>query len=44
MLDLLEDREDELDVGLGRRIREERQAYTAGEGRDLADVISVVLE
>jgi len=35
MLDLLEDREDELDSALGRRIQEERQAYARGEGRDL---------
>ena len=34
MMDLLEDREDELDTVLGRRIREERQAYARGEGRD----------
>jgi len=34
MMDLLEDREDELDTALGRRIREERQAYARGEGRD----------
>jgi len=34
MIDLLEDREDELDMALGQRIREERQAYAAGEGRD----------
>jgi PHD/YefM family antitoxin component YafN of YafNO toxin-antitoxin module len=27
MLDLLEDREDELDTMLGKRIHEERQAY-----------------
>jgi PHD/YefM family antitoxin component YafN of YafNO toxin-antitoxin module len=31
MLDLLEDREDELDAPLGQRIREERQAYNAGD-------------
>jgi prevent-host-death family protein len=35
MMDLLEDREDELDTALGKRIREERQAYARGEGRDL---------
>jgi prevent-host-death family protein len=34
MMDLLEDREDELDTALGRRIQEERQAYARGEGRD----------
>jgi len=35
MLDLLEDREDELDKNLRRIIQEERQAYAAGEGRDI---------
>jgi prevent-host-death family protein len=30
MLDLLEDREDELDAMLGKRIHEERQAYITG--------------
>ena len=35
MLDLLEVREDELDTNLGRRTQEERQAYSAGEGRDV---------
>jgi len=34
MMDLLEDREDELDTVLGQRIQEERQAYARGEGRD----------
>jgi prevent-host-death family protein len=34
MMDLLEDREDELDTALGQRIREEREAYVSGEGRD----------
>ncbi len=34
MMDLLEDREDELDTALGRRIQEEREAYARGEGRD----------
>jgi len=34
MMDLLEDREDELDTTLGRRIQEERRAYARGEGRD----------
>jgi hypothetical protein len=34
MMDLLEDREDELDFCLGRRIMEEREAYARGEGRD----------
>ena len=40
MLDLLEDREDELDKSLGRRLREERQAYAAGEGRDIKDLMA----
>jgi prevent-host-death family protein len=34
MMDLLEDREDELDTALGQRVREEREAYVSGEGRD----------
>jgi prevent-host-death family protein len=34
MMDLLEDREDELDIALGQRVREEREAYVCGEGRD----------
>jgi prevent-host-death family protein len=34
MMDLLEDREDELDTALGQRVREEREAYQCGEGRD----------
>ena len=34
MMDLLEDREDELDMTLGQRIQEEREAYISGEGRD----------
>jgi prevent-host-death family protein len=34
MMDLLEDREDELDTALGQRVREEREAYKCGEGRD----------
>jgi len=40
MIDLLEDREDELDMVLGQRIREERQAYASGEGRDLENLIT----
>jgi len=40
MIDLLEDREDELDMALGQRIREERQAYAAGEGRDLENLLA----
>ena len=40
MMDLLEDREDELDTVLGRRIREERQAYARGEGRDFEAFVS----
>jgi hypothetical protein len=35
MVDLLEDRADESDVRLGHRLREEREAYARGEGRDL---------
>ena len=35
MIDLLKDREDELDTGQERRTREERQSYAAGEGRDI---------
>ncbi len=35
MMDLLEDREDELDTALGQRLLEEREAYARGEGRDL---------
>ena len=34
MMDLLEDREDELDTALGQRVQEEREAYIGGEGRD----------
>ena len=34
MMDLLEDREDELDTTLGQRLQEEREAYIRGEGRD----------
>ena len=34
MMDLLEDREDEMDSALGRRLLEEREAHTRGEGRD----------
>ena len=34
MMDLLEDREDELDTALGRRLLEERQAYARAEGRN----------
>ena len=34
MMDLLEDREDELDTTLGQRVQEEREAYIRGEGRD----------
>jgi len=34
MMDLLEDREDELDSALGRRLLEEREAHARGEGRD----------
>jgi prevent-host-death family protein len=38
MMDLLEDREDELDKALGRRVLEEREAYARGEGRDFKAV------
>jgi uncharacterized protein (UPF0332 family) len=38
MIDLLEDREDELDAQLGRRIQEERESYARGEGRDFQAV------
>jgi prevent-host-death family protein len=34
MMDLLEDREDELDTTLGPIVQEEREAYLRGEGRD----------
>lgn len=34
MVDLLEDREDELDSALGRRLLEEREAHARGEGRE----------
>ena len=34
MMDLLEDREDELDSALGRRLLGEREAHARGEGRD----------
>jgi prevent-host-death family protein len=34
IMDLLEDREDELDAALGQRIQEEREAYVHGEGQD----------
>ena len=34
MMDLLEDREGELDATLGQRVQEEREAYLRGEGRD----------
>ena len=40
ILDLLEDREDELDASLGRRLQEERSAYIADGGRDLTDLIA----
>jgi len=42
MLDLLEDREDELDSALGRRIQEERQAYARGEGRDVESFVAEI--
>lgn len=40
MMDLLEDREDELDTALGRRLREEREAYARGEGRDFEALVA----
>ena len=42
MIDLLEDREDEFDAQLGRRIREERESYARGEGRDFQAVLPEV--
>jgi prevent-host-death family protein len=42
MMDLLEDREDELDTALGRRIQEERQAYARGEGRDFESFVAEI--
>ncbi len=39
MMDLLEDREDELDVALGQRIQEERKAYARGEGQDFEALV-----
>jgi hypothetical protein len=40
MMDSLEDREEELDTALGRRVLEEREAYARGDGRDLEDVVA----
>ena len=40
MVDLLEDRADEFDSQLGRRIREEREAYVQGEGRDFGEFLA----
>ncbi|MBI5568104.1 MAG: type II toxin-antitoxin system Phd/YefM family antitoxin [Chloroflexi bacterium] len=40
MVDLLEDRADELDVQLGHRIHDEREAYAHGEGRDFEAFLS----
>jgi prevent-host-death family protein len=34
IMDLLEDREDEMDAALGQRIQEEREAYARGAGRN----------
>ena len=42
MLDLLEDREDELDTMLGKRIHEERQAYESGKGRDFNSLVAAL--
>ena len=38
MMDLLEDREDETDSELGRRVAEGRAAYERGESRDLDEL------
>ncbi len=35
IMDLLEDREDEVNARLGNRIEEERKAYLSGQGRSL---------
>ena len=40
IMDLLEDREDELEKMLGKRITEERQAYTRGEGKSFEAFIA----
>ncbi len=40
MVDLLEDRADEFDSQLGHRIREEREAYVQGEGRDFGEFLA----
>ncbi len=40
IMDLLEDREDELDMKLGKRITEERQAYSRGEGKSFEAFIA----
>ena len=40
MMDLLEDREDELDTTLGQRVQEEREAYIRGEGRDFEALVA----
>lgn len=40
IMGLLEDREDEMDAALGRRVREEREAYGRGKGRPLSAVIA----
>ena len=40
MMDLLEDREDELDTALGQRVQEEREAYKCGEGRDFESFVA----
>ena len=40
IMDLLEDRDDELDTALGRRIQEEREAYIRSEGRDFETFVA----
>ena len=40
MMDLLEDREDELDTALGRRLLEEREAHARGEGREFTAFVA----
>jgi prevent-host-death family protein len=40
MMDLLEDREDELDSVLGRRLQAEREAHAHAEGRDFESFVA----
>jgi len=42
MMDLLEDREDELDSALERRLMEEREAHARGEGRAFQSFVAVL--